>query len=80
MTCDNYHVLRDVVLTTDMVCICSRDFVASELEGGSMREIEVEGLPLRSTTIFLATLRGRMLSPLALDAINWVRNVLMDER
>lgn len=76
MTCDNYHVLRDVVLSTDTVCICTRDFVADELASGALCELQVDDLPLRSTTMFLARLPGRMHSPLALEAIECVRSFL----
>ncbi|MBU6267610.1 MAG: LysR family transcriptional regulator [Sphingomonadales bacterium] len=67
--CDNYHVLRDAVLASDLVCICSEDFVAGELAAGTLRTISIDGLPLRPTTIFVARLSGRIDSPLAVEAI-----------
>lgn len=76
LVCDNYHILRDAVLATDLVCICSRAFVAPQLADGSLREIRVAGLPLPETPIFLARLRGRMSSPLAQAAIGRVRDLL----
>jgi DNA-binding transcriptional LysR family regulator len=69
LICDNYHVLREAVLATDLICICSTDFVERQLADGSLREISVEGLPLPATTIYLAKLQGRVNSPLALEAI-----------
>ena len=46
--CDNYHVLRDAVLHTDLVCICTRAFVAEELASGRLQELDIPGfLPNR---------------------------------
>ncbi len=63
--CDNYHVLREAVLATDLVCICSTEFVAPQLADGTLVAIEIDGLPLRPTTVFVAKLTGRVSSPLA---------------
>jgi len=76
MTCDNYHVLREFVLASDGVFICSRSFVEDDLASGRLRPIEVAGLDLRATMIYLAQLPGRVHSPLALEAIRRVRGLL----
>ncbi len=73
LVCDNYHILRDTVLRSDLICICSPSFVASQLTEGSLREIRVKGLPLRPTAILAARLRGRIESPLAREAIRRLR-------
>ena len=67
--CDNYHILLEAVLASEMVCICSKDFVADHLEVGTLCEIQVEGLPMPVTNLQLVKLRGRVLSPLAKDAV-----------
>ncbi|MET1756425.1 LysR family transcriptional regulator [Novosphingobium sp. RD2P27] len=76
LICDNYHILRETVMTTDAVCICSTDFVAMQLADGSLKEIRVEGLPLGDTRIYMAKLRRRLNSPLASEAISAVRRYL----
>lgn len=76
LICNNYHILREAVMTTDLVCICSAEFVAAQLADGSLREIEVQGLRLGQTPIYMAKLRGRMNSPLATEAIRKVRAYL----
>ncbi len=76
VVCDNYHILRDAVLESDLVCICSASFVARQLADGSLHEIRVEGLPLPSTQIYLATLSGRVRSPLAEQAVMRMREYL----
>jgi DNA-binding transcriptional LysR family regulator len=73
LLCDNYHVLREAVQHTDLICICSKAFVASDIAAGRLREIHVEGLLPDESTIFVATLAGRILSPLAITAIERVK-------
>ncbi|EJU11950.1 LysR family transcriptional regulator [Sphingomonas sp. LH128] len=73
MVCDNYHILREAVLASDLVCICSHAFVANELDEGTLVEIDIEGLPLRATQIYVAWLKGRASSPLASRAVQSMR-------
>lgn len=76
LICDNFHILRDAVLQSDLVCICSAAFVAQQLEEGSLCEIRVDGLPLPSATIYVAKLRGRVSSPLANETVDRIRHYL----
>jgi hypothetical protein len=76
LLCDNYHVLREVVLQADMVCICTRDFVAQDLAEGRVREIQIPDMLPPASTIYAAKLRGRIASPLATAAIQRVRAAL----
>jgi DNA-binding transcriptional LysR family regulator len=73
LLCDNYHVLREVVLQTNMVCICTSDFVGRDLAEGRLHEIQVQGLLPAESTIYAAKLRGRIASPLASAAIQRVK-------
>lgn len=73
LLCDNYHVLREAVQQTDLICICSKAFVAQEMAEGRLREIHVKGFLPEETTVFLAHLNGRILSPLAATAIDRVK-------
>ena len=74
--CDNYHILREAVANSNLICICSSQFVAGELAAGTLVEIEVDGLPLPPTMIFAAKLRGRASSPLAVAAVKRMRGYL----
>lgn len=76
LLCDNYHVLRETVQRTDLICICSKAFVARAILDGTLREIHVEGFLPDETGIFVATLSGRILSPLAVASIERVRTHL----
>jgi DNA-binding transcriptional LysR family regulator len=73
LLCDNYHVLREAVRQTDLVCICSRDFVAQDVSEGRLCEIHVKNFLPSEITIYLAKLRGRVPSPLASAAIRHVK-------
>jgi len=64
-TCDNYHVLREAVLATDLVCICSKAFVADDVAQGRLAELDVPGFLPAESPVLSAKLRNRMLSPLA---------------
>jgi DNA-binding transcriptional LysR family regulator len=74
--CDNYHILRDAVLSSDLICICSLAFVADQLAEGTLKTLEVEGLPLPPTQIYVAKLNGRVNSPLAEEAVARMRKYL----
>jgi len=74
--CDNYHILREAVLGSDLICICSSAFVAQQLAEGTLHQIRVDGLPLPPTVIYVAKLRGRISSPLAEDAVRRMRKHL----
>ena len=76
LLCDNYHVLREAVQQTDLICICSKAFVARDIAEGRLREIHVEGFLPQESIIFFATLSGRIISPLAVMAIERVRTHL----
>jgi DNA-binding transcriptional LysR family regulator len=76
MICENYHILREAVIASDLVCICSHAFVARELRDGTLAEIFIEDLPLGPTRIHAARLRGRVFSPLASRALDAMREDL----
>ncbi len=76
--CDSYHILLDAVLGSDLICICSAAFAARQLADGSLRAIRVDGLPLPPTAIYTAKLHGRVRSPLAEEAVEWMRRHLRE--
>jgi len=67
LVCDNYHLLREAVPWTDLVCIGTRDFVAQDVAEGRLRELRTDGFPPPENHV-LAKLRGRVASPLAVAA------------
>jgi len=53
------------VLATDLVCICSKAFVADDVAQGRLAELDVPGFLPAESPVLSAKLRNRMLSPLA---------------
>ena len=78
MVCDNYHILRDVVASTDLICVCSTEFVAAEVSSGKLVALQIDGLPMRRTAIHVAKLKGRLDSPLAAAAARRLKQYLDD--
>lgn len=77
--CDNYHILRDAVLGSDLICICSLAFVGRDIEEGRLRKIRVEGLPLSATPIHMGKLQGRVSSPLAERALKRMKKLMRQQ-
>lgn len=74
--CDNYHILLDAVINSDLICICSQAFVERQLDDETLRAIQSNGLTIPPTTIYSAKLRGRVISPLAEEAVKRMRDQL----
>lgn len=74
--CDNYHGLRDAVIGTDLLCICTRAFVAAELASGELVELDSPGFLTDRLQVYVASPRGRMHSPLAKAAIGRIGELL----
>lgn len=75
--CDNYHGLRDAVLHTDLICICTRAFVETEITSGQLCELDVPGFLPLELPVFAACLSGRILSPLARAALGRIGSLLV---
>ena len=75
--CDNYHILREAVLESDLICICSSDFVGRDIAEGRLKQIQIEDLPLPGIPIHMARLHGRVSSPLAERALQRMRKFLL---
>lgn len=76
LICDNYHILRETLMSTDLVGICSIEFVKSELANGTLQAICVQDFPLIDTPIYMAKLKARVHSPLAAMTIEKIRKFL----
>ena len=77
LLCDNFHILREAVLRCDLICLCSRAFVAEDLAAGRLCELNVQDLAPVQLTIFCAWLKGRILSPLAKTIIKRIGGLLL---
>ncbi|OCC23601.1 hypothetical protein MB02_10535 [Croceicoccus estronivorus] len=64
--CENHHVLRDVVLSSDSYTCTSRAFVAQELREGRLAELAIADFPVRDIEVGIVRRRNRRPSPAAL--------------
>jgi DNA-binding transcriptional LysR family regulator len=74
--CDNFDVLRDIVLATDCICRTAPAFLRRELEEGRLVELDVPELSPAKTEISVVVRRGRSQSPAAQSVIAAIRTVL----
>ena len=70
--CENFAILRDVVLETDCTWLVSPALVGRELEEGRLVRLDVSDLPTAETQTNLIYLRGRTRSP----ASEWLAETL----
>ena len=74
--CDNFGVLREIVLASDCIWRTSPAFLTRELGEGLFAELDVPELSPAKTEISVVFRRGRSLSPAAQAVIEQVRVIL----
>lgn len=75
--CDNYAIIRDLVLRSDFVWYTSPLIFRTEIDGGQVVVINLldDGLP-EVTRIFVAHKKGKLSSPASQNVLNEVINAL----
>jgi LysR family transcriptional regulator, pca operon transcriptional activator len=63
--CDNYEILRQVVLDGEAVWMSSPQMVAEDIAAGRLTQLDVPDLPARRSEIGVLRLKGRTSSPAA---------------
>lgn len=80
--CENFSILRDVVLATDCTWLVSPPFILNDLRSGALVTLDVADLPTAEFQTNLISMRGRTRSPaseLLADAIRTrVRELALD--
>jgi DNA-binding transcriptional LysR family regulator len=76
--CENFSILRDVVLETDCTCLVSPALVKTELAKGQLVQLDVPDAPTSATQTNLVYLRGRTRSPASLMIAETVRTMICD--
>lgn len=77
LTSDSYDVLTRVVLSTDAVCMSSRDAIRLDLAAGKLATLSKAGLPFpEHVDLAIVTLRGSSLSPATQTVIEDILEVL----
>ncbi|MCB2073544.1 MAG: LysR family transcriptional regulator [Novosphingobium sp.] len=78
LDCDNFHILREVVLETDCAWFSSPAFVGREIAEGLIVPIKVTGLNLGPHEICILSRRGRTRSPAAAIVVEELRSIAAD--
>lgn len=74
--CDNFHILRELVLQSDCVCISSPKFHAEDLRDGKVVLLPVVDIPPMQTEICLVFKRTRSQSPFVLALASHVKEMI----
>ncbi|MES2633481.1 MAG: LysR family transcriptional regulator [Pseudomonadota bacterium] len=78
LECDDTHLVRRVVRSTDTVMVASNDILVDELASGVMRRLTIADFPPAYTDLGVVALNGRSHSPLALHAIKQLAALVKD--
>lgn len=78
LICENYDILREVVLRSDTVWMSSRQLVSEDLARGVFSEIFVPEMPHGSSTVVMVRLKARTLSPSAEAVVAAVRKQIAE--
>lgn len=74
--CENFDILRQLVLDTDCTWLVSPSLVRTELEQRRLSLLDVTDLPIAETQTSLVYLRGRTRSPASLSLAEAVRSMI----
>lgn len=74
--CDNYHILRDVVLRSDCVWHTSPGFAAPQIAAGQLTRLRIADVPPPRSALAIVRKRGRTPSPAARLAADHIRAML----
>jgi DNA-binding transcriptional LysR family regulator len=74
--CDNYNILEEVVMRTDMVWITLEALARKKVNDGVFKVISVEGMALPAGKIVCGKLSGRTLSPVGERVIKILKGVM----
>jgi DNA-binding transcriptional LysR family regulator len=78
-TCENFHVLRDLVLETDCVWLASSIAVETDIAEGRLLALDVSNFRDSVSEVAMVHRRGRTLSPAALELTRHMRSLLASE-
>lgn len=72
--CDNYHILRDIVMQSDSVWVSSPQLVSRELREGSLKSLTITGSTLDTgVTVYMVSRAANQLSPIAVAIRDFVQ-------
>jgi DNA-binding transcriptional LysR family regulator len=75
--CDNYHILRDIMLQSDAVWVSSPQLVSSELSSGLLRALRIAGNPVAAPLpVYMISREANKLTPIATAIRDYVKHYL----
>ncbi|MCW1403985.1 LysR family transcriptional regulator [Novosphingobium sp. MW5] len=74
--CDNFHVLRELVIQTDCVWLSAPSVLADDIAAGCLIALKVEDFHDIDSEVALITRRNRTLSPSARSLVDHLRGLL----
>jgi len=77
--CDNYEILRQVVLDGEAVWMSSPQMVTGDIASGRLAQLDVADMPARRSEIGVVRLKGRVSSPAARAVTEFVAKVLAED-
>jgi DNA-binding transcriptional LysR family regulator len=76
LICDNFEILREVVLRGDTAWLSSPQMLAADLAAGRIVQLPMAELPVRASEVAVVTLNGRASSPSAMAVTQYVKRLL----
>lgn len=74
--CDNFHILRELVLQTDSIWLSSTAFAVSDMAEGRLVTLDLADFPPFESEVSLVHRQGRTISPSALIVVNHISSML----
>lgn len=78
LICDNFEIVRRVVLHSDTVWLASPKLFTSEMAEGLIVQLPVIDAPLREHRLVMAHLKRRTISPMAQEMVARVERILQE--
>lgn len=78
--CDNYEVVRQIILDTDAVWFSSPQIVAEDLAAGRMIPLSISDMPLAALKVSVMRLKGQKISPAAEAILAYTSKLLKAAR
>ena len=80
LICENFNIVRQVVLHSDTCWFASPDLVADDMAAGRLVQLPLIDAPLQKHRLVMAHLKRRTLSPAAVEMVAGVERMLQDGR
>jgi len=77
--CDNYRIMYEFVLRSDGICHCPHQFATYKVGANRLAMLQLDDWESGRIPIVAARLRGRALSPLASQLIDYCKSFLADK-